>query len=187
MNYTLDAFWTSLGDIGWLASLPEERRASLRSTLERSVFGASTSAWGIARPARDEVDILELSRLLGSVEIDVECVEGVAPYTEILHRLAAASFGFFGPENILERERDNEIELSFTMAGHRYSLHLTVSGDELDTSVIDLVNQALIDAGAKHRFHGLPMIDQCLVLAFAPDEVFERAKRTGIIVDPNDG
>jgi hypothetical protein len=85
-----------------------------------------------------------------SVWGDSECIYEEDSYTEILNEFKSGSHGFFKPKNIEEVWTDEEdgefsIEISFEVQGKVYSSPMEYSGDWLDPTIFELINEAMAD------------------------------------------
>lgn len=100
------------------------------------------------------------------------------PYEEETIALADISRGNFKPTNIVDGyDYEQNKNFSFAAFGRNYSKEMTASGDWLDTSFIDLINNAVSDGGVDGRFYSLKTETQDLCLVFFSQSQFETFKR----------
>lgn len=165
-------FWTTLGEIGWLALLSEAEHVRLQGAVREQFVRDSKYAF----------------YALAVTVFDPECIEGTGPneacsYYSVLLQLAKASGGCFQPL-LIHDELDYELgvaRVSFEHYGHAYSIEVSYQDDWFQQEVLDLVNRALRESGCDRQFLPLPPCDQTVSLCFVPADVFDRAVRKGLI------
>jgi hypothetical protein len=168
---TADEYWQRLEAIGWLdhAQLAFASHEELRHQIE-AVF------------ARDPWYVWTL---LGTIHFDAECIYETGPaglsYHAQLAQLVEDSRGVFQPTMISDAQVDNTIEVSFEHHGQTYSYTARLDSDYFDEAVIDLINEALADAGVAERFMILPTIDQCIQIAVVPEAIYQAAVQNNLI------
>jgi hypothetical protein len=170
---TAEESWAVLERIGWLAYVPVADQADLRDRLTRCCAE----------------DLKYAFLALGRLGFDGECIMGEGgpdeplSYYALLQDFARVSGGLFRPVKIVDRvdwER-RTTSVSFAHNGLEYRYYRPVAMDWFQEGVLDLVNRALKDSGAKERFIPLPAVDQCWSIAFVPPAVYKRAVRAGLI------
>lgn len=161
-------YWRRLTEIGWLDHVPADELQDLRARIKKAL-------------ASDDRQSAYLC--LGRVDFDSECIEGNRPYATVLSYFAEASRGSFSPTYVREAaaDRKGRGRLSFTNKGKRYSAPIQYNCDWVDLAILEPINQAVADAGAKERFIELPPISQLVFIVFVPPEVYDRAVRARLI------
>jgi hypothetical protein len=170
---TADEYWAGLERVGWLAYVPAPQHAELRERI------------ACAMAEHPQFVFLTLS----VIGFDGECIMGeggpnepLAYYTK-LQDFARVSRGRFQPVKIVDHVDwiHRTTFVSFAHNGLAYSWFRPIATDWFQGEVLDLVNKALKESGAKERFIPLPAVDQCWSIAFVPPAVYNKAVRAGLI------
>jgi hypothetical protein len=164
-------YWQILIEIGWLKWIPPENRDDLRVRLQSSFSNNPIHAY---------------SALVTSA-FDGECIydsdpEGLS-YHNRISKLSEHSRGVFRPDRIIDVEdlENQSHKVGFEINNREYICNVVFGTKWFNSSVIDLINQALTDLGTPLRYIKLPSSGQVILLTLIPEEVFISAIRKGLI------
>ena len=183
-KFTQAEYLDALEHAGWLAAVPDAARKQLVERIAAKYAKAGTSPLA---PKGMRLGALDLCEVLGVVHFDAEMVEyddegDAGPYSALIAQLAEGSFGMFKPTKIKDALDGRVARVSFMLGKKKFSIELQLHRDWFEPDAIDiLVNEALRDTGVSFRFRALPTTDQCVNLAFIPDEVWRKTIEAGIV------
>jgi hypothetical protein len=172
---SVEDYWQKLVDIGWVSHVPEDKQASLKSSLEEA-FAEPDLVWRY-----------HAFYVLRAAAFDAELVQETGPsrfsYYWVIQHLAESSHGLFCPEGVVD-ELDAAKEtarVSFRHGGQRFEREVPWHSDWFDLQILDLVNEALGASGTEARFIPLPGSDQVLQLVLVPETTYAAAVESGLI------
>lgn len=171
--HRLDAegYWQALLDCGWVDSDPRPPDALRDIVLAAHAENRDHTVFALAASA-----------------FDMDVIEGVGPddpcsYYSILEQLAEESYGLFKPDEILD-DLDEEARTAtviFVHNGERYAGRVPWENDWFDPRILELVNQALEDAGHEQRYLLLPSNSSVARLALVSPDVYAEALERELI------
>jgi hypothetical protein len=167
----VDDFVTSLIKCGWVAEIPEHQRDTLLQQVR----------------AQFDKDRWYTFLALGTFSFDSECIYGFGPgnssYYDMMTEIARYSEGFFHPTDIVDERKGDWINVSFRQNKQTYRCRVHAT-DYFQEDVLDVINQAISDAGSEKRFIILPPVDQCMHIVYISYKTYKYAERRGLIPPP---
>jgi hypothetical protein len=169
-----EEYMSRLEQTGWLTEVGPERAQELRESLTAAL--------------RENPSFCFYE--LADTEFDSDCIEEAGSddscsYYSIIMQLAHDSRSLFAPTDVVDELNAEAAvaRVSFKHKGRLYICEVPFKDEWFQEPVLQLVNQALAESGASHRFIDLPSCNQTMSLALIPEAVYTQAVQLGLIPD----